>query len=241
MNNRQLGSARTARIGPGLLLAFLSAGLFASCRSTAAAAQPVKSAGSAAAGEKTPKSEADRAAEITLAELELATAQVESQKEVGGAEQALQLAELRLKEARSALEEFTVRKRPLRVQEARLELDRAAGRAADAKAELAELEAMYAEDEFAATTKELVLTRGRRDLEHAERSLQIQQTKLTNLSEEELPREERKLQREALEKQGALETTQMALELARIKGQKAVRAAEHKLEKLRRETTADES
>ena len=42
---------------------------------------------------------------------------------------------------------------------------------AGAAAELAELEAMYSEEEFAAKTKELVLARSRRNLEHAQRAL----------------------------------------------------------------------
>ena len=63
-------------------------------------------------------------------------------------------------------------------REAQLKVDEARYAAEHAQDELSELIAMYEADEFAEMTKELILKRGRRNLEVAGRELEIQSERL---------------------------------------------------------------
>ncbi len=184
----------------------------------------------------------DREQKIELAELRVEQARVEAEQ--GGAEArvGLELAQRKLAAARQKLTVFEATHRAIRLEEARLELDRAIGRAADAAAELGELEAMYAEEEFAEKTKELVITRGRRNLEHAQRGVAIGEGKFEKLQRDELPAEERELERAVVEAEGKLEAARLALRIAELKGRVAVAEAETKLDEARKgETDDDES
>ena len=93
--------------------------------------------------------------------------------------------------AQRALELFAEWEVPLQVDSAKLEVDRDRGNLLDQRAELAELEAMYAAEEFAKTTKELVIQRGRRHVAHAERDLELTERRLR---QEEIAREHRRLE-----------------------------------------------
>ena len=64
--------------------------------------------------------------------------------------------------------------RPREIEEKRIAFDSMKQRAKEAAAELAELEAMYAKDEFATSTKELVIDRGRKQLEFAQRRMAVE-------------------------------------------------------------------
>jgi len=142
------------------------------------------------------------------------------------------LAEKKLKGSKEALEDF--KKSKSRSQaEAQLKLDQATGRATDAEAELAELESMYEDEEFAEKTKELVLNRGRRSLDHARRGLEIQEQKLQQLVEYELPKEQYEKEMAVTEAEQKLAQSTRGLELARLKGKASMTKAEHALLKAR--------
>ncbi len=98
-----------------------------------------------------------------------------------------------LAHARSELELFMKELRPREIEEKKMGLDQATYRAEHSKDEYGELEAMYQADEFARKTKELVLKRGRRDLEMAERYLAIQKREIVHFESVQLPERERQL------------------------------------------------
>ncbi len=100
-------------------------------------------------------------------------------------------------EAKKKLDEFLATGKADRLARSALSLDRSRDWLHQSEQELKELEAMYAAEEFATMTKELVLHRGRKQVEFAKRDLELAEKEATRLRDEELPREERELQRAA--------------------------------------------
>lgn len=169
--------------------------------------------------------------------------QAEHQRELAAAQSALQVAELELQhvelgtkleleeargEAAAAareqaeherkLQAFRGTVRPLELDEARLALDRARFSALESEQELAELEGMYAQEEFAEQTKELVLARGRRALEVSRRQLALTERNMAMLDHVELAAKERELVEEleqARLKRALLEQKAAHVELGR--------------------------
>ena len=89
------------------------------------------------------------------------------------------------------------------------------------------------EEEFAEKTKELVLNRGRRNLDHARRGLEIQEQKLQQLVEFDVPKEQFEKEMAATEAEQKLAQAGRSLELAKVKGKAAVVKAEYALMKAR--------
>lgn len=98
-----------------------------------------------------------------------------------------------LEHAQRSLKVFLDEQKPRELEEKRIGLDQSIYHAEHQKDELGELTAMYDADEFARTTKELVLKRGRRGLEMAERSLAIARRENTYFENVVLPQREREL------------------------------------------------
>lgn len=96
------------------------------------------------------------------------------------AAQELELAERKLK----SFKDLSV---PERLDRADLSLQWSRDSALEARQELEQLEGMYKEDEFADETKEIVLERGRRRLERAQRSLALEDRAIATLKSETLP------------------------------------------------------
>lgn len=174
----------------------------------------------------------DKDFEVNQAQLSLDQARLESAQGLAKAELEIMLAEKKVKQTKEALQVFK-KSRSRSQAEAQLALDQATGRAADSEAELAELESMYADEEFAEKTKELVLNRGRRNLEHARRGLEIQAQKLQLLVEYELPKEQYEKELAVDEAEQKLAQAERSLELARVKGKSGVAKAEHALQEAR--------
>lgn len=133
--------------------------------------------------------------------------------------------------ARAELESFLNDVRPRELEERKLGLDGATYDAEHSKDEYEELQAMYQADEFARMTKELVLKRGRRSLEMAERRLSIQKREVAHFEAVELPERERQLRRKLadaeLERRKAeVEMEKARLELALAERKTAERAAD---------------
>jgi hypothetical protein len=169
---------------------------------------------------------AEREVENNRLELKIAQAEAEasarkSQDEVDEKEHALQ-------EATSALDQFMKNERELELSKVKLGLDRATWRLEAEKQELAELEAMYQKDDVATLTKELVLQRGRKGVEFAERDLGHEQREASATREFELPKKQRALEQEKREKENALRE-------AKAEKQKSADEIELKLRKARAE------
>lgn len=120
-----------------------------------------------------------------------------------------------LEQAQQDLAVFLADVKPRELEERRISFDSSTHRAEHSKDELGELVAMYEADEFARTTKELVLKRGRRELEMAERSLAVATKELTHFENVTLPKRERELQQKVREAE--LERTKVGIEVEKWK------------------------
>ncbi|SVE37789.1 uncharacterized protein METZ01_LOCUS490643, partial [marine metagenome] len=99
--------------------------------------------------------------------------------------------------------------------------------AVQAKDEYNELVAMYKAEEFAEMTKELVLKRGRHNLDLAERRLQVQVGKLQDLEKSVLPRERAALKGKLQDSESGLRRAQLTTEKTKLEIRIAVSEAEH--------------
>lgn len=127
--------------------------------------------------------------------------------------------------AKEALTVFLRDVKPREVAEKRIGLDQSIYRAEHSKDELGELTAMYEADEFARATKELVLKRGRRDLEMAERSLAIARQETAHFETVTMAERERELRHKVADaelerKKAEIDADKAKLEFA-IAAQKA--------------------
>lgn len=175
---------------------------------------------------------ASLARKIEVAHLELELARLEAEQEVAQAERALVAVKVEGDKTRLEREAFETSGRARALDEARLDLDRSRGRAEDAAAELAELEAMYAEEEFATKTKELVLARGRRDLEHSRRALDLAERRMRELEGFELTGKDRDLEHKRLGAEKDLVEAEQKLAKLRLEKKIAISKAEQEIQEL---------
>ena len=196
------------------------------------------------ASQNTPESPAAESEEETddhsqhkmeMAQLALAIAQIEVQVSSSKATLAVAQAQSKLDEAKLDLEHFETVQKARRLTEAQLSLDRAGYRAEEAEAELGELEAMYAEEEFAATTKELVIRRGRVQRDFSRRSLELSEQSLELLANVELPKELRKLQHAVRDTEAGLAEAQADQKKTDTQNKKKILEARHAIAKLEKE------
>jgi len=100
-----------------------------------------------------------------------------------------------LADARAELEHFDAFTAPTELAQRRLSIERSEGRLLEAKAELQQLLDMYADEEFATSSKELVIERGRRGVDFSERSLAMSRASLEDLESFDLAKRRAKLVR----------------------------------------------
>jgi len=202
-----------------------------------------------AAGAKEDDGEEDEAAELArkleIGKLELDLAKLEAEQDLSNAELAVEFARAGLVKARGDQEAFLKAERALEVDQGVLGLDASKGRADDAAAELAELEAMYSAEEFAKKTKELVITRSRRDLDFAKRSLELAQRRRTVEDTYELPAKERDLahavrsaEKELMEAEQELVKKRLQTKIALAKAAQEFAELEKKAEKAKQKKTS---
>lgn len=226
-----LAAALTAALGAAFVAApFLSL--------TACASTPLQGDAAAAAAKNGDDKKADpkaKARDLELARLELRSAEFDAEVKQAAAREAVVKAERELQLARAALQAFETIDAPTQVDGAQISHDRQAYAADEARAELAELEAMYQAEEFAKATKELVLQRGRRRLEVAERELAVGKRKLAMLKDHALPRQQTELAGKVHDDEVALAKAKLEAEKAGIDGDVALRRARAKIEDLDKE------
>jgi hypothetical protein len=201
--------------------------LLPACSSIGAGARPAPPA--AAAAPAAPPAAAERDGlrrDLEEARQELAIAELDAAHAVQKAARDLEQAAAGLEFAKLELRDFEKRAATDR-REAELGVDRSRFRLEESRAELAELEAMYAEEEFAQTTKELVLKRGRRQVELAEAGLAIEVARLAERDAE--------LQREQIEKRNALAAAEAAVTDAGHQGRRAELEAALEMDRARRQ------
>jgi hypothetical protein len=221
---------------PLLLLALSGPFLLTSCAfSFRANATPPKAGAQAQAAVPAPVEPAS-AAELARIGLELA--RLEAAGSEDGAASAVRAAELELEAASAALTAFAS-DREVRTRGAAAAVERARVHLEEQRAELAELEAMYAVEEFAQTTKELVLVRGRNQLAAAEEALAIERMRLAQLEGLELPAEEAAHRLALMRAEADLRDARNELEVARVRARLDVLRAEQALHEAEDEDEAE--
>ncbi len=165
---------------------------------------------------------------VEIARMELEVARLKADAAERDAESSVHTAEIEVDHARGGLEKSEA-DGAIKRTETELSLDRARFRLEEQVAELAELEAMYAEEEFAEKTKELVLTRGKRSVEVAKRSLAISEQRLDVLMNLELPASRKKAELALHKAELALEKARSGKERSLLEARIALQKAEHKL------------
>ncbi|MBL8756459.1 MAG: hypothetical protein JNK15_24405 [Planctomycetes bacterium] len=162
--------------------------------------------------------------ELEAANLEHQVAAIDQRARQWSVDAALEKTAADVQHARKALATFLEDVKPRELEEKKIGIDQAVYQAEHAKDELGELEAMYQADEFAKKTKELVLKRGRRSLEMAERSLAVARKENAHFEQVGLPERERELRQriadvelERRKAEGEAEKCKLELEQARKK------------------------
>jgi len=143
--------------------------------------------------------DAVRAAErdLAVAKAQLAAQTEDRKRTEATTAAAVARAEFDAKTAREALEQFEKTGLPLRLEEADHSLQGTRNWIADQTEELKQLEKMYKSDDLTEETEEIVLSRARRDLDRAKKSLDFQTRRDKTMREVDMPRERESLQLEA--------------------------------------------
>ena len=211
--------------------------LAASCASVSAD-KPAGGGAKAAAKSDDNGDADDLQAKLDKAEIKLEIARLDAANGEAAAARALESATLEAEMAAQALANFSEVQQPLDAAEQALSLDRSSQRVKESQQELEELEKMYAQEEFADLTKELVLDRGRSQLEMAKRSHDLTLKRAAQERDYAWPRRERELADKVAASQRALEEAKSraakgALErkLALMDAEEAVSKAREALEK----------
>ena len=161
--------------------------LVTACASQGSAVEstPAMAGGASAEEKKTDDTEV-RGKEIALelANYDLALAKLDVEGKERSAAAAVEMARTDLQHTRQS-NEHAAAERKIRMEEMELNVQRSRNRLTEQMAELAELESMYAAEEFAEKTKELVLTRGKTSVEMAKASLALSERRLALLANEQ--------------------------------------------------------
>ena len=177
------------------------------------------------------------AQQLELARLELRIAEHDAKGKTAAAEAEVAKAERAHALARREAESFGSLDVATQLEAAIIDRDRKAYAAEEARAELAELEAMYAAEEFAKSTKELVLQRGRRKLEIAQRDLENTRRRIELLEAHTLARKRAELEGKVQETEAALTKARHEQTKAALDGELAIGKARVKVEGLERKAS----
>ncbi len=149
------------------------------------------------------KDELKRKIEIARIKIEVTKAvvksfEIETELELNKAKTEKDLAERELKQ-------FSDVDMPRRLEESKLGIQESKDYVQDSKDELAQLEDMYKDGDLADKTREIVLQRGRRRVERANKRLALQEVEAQSLEKYKLPLEKEKLSLALKEKVDALQ------------------------------------
>jgi hypothetical protein len=221
-----------------LTLLPLAALALASCTSNPAsestpanANAPADKAGSAKADEAKADALRKKQHELDYAKMQLEITRLDVQADERAAKIAVDNAERDLANAKAERDNFVSVLKPLEVAERMLALDGSKQRVTESEQEMSELEGMYSKEDFAKSTKELVLTRGRNHLAIAKRDLELDQKRVDQMSNFDHPKKEHDLA-------AAVDRATQAAAEAHAKQDKGT--LEHKLSLLKAEHAIDD-
>jgi len=204
--------------------------LTAACSSTDAARSGGEPRGDGGPAEKSDDS--DEAYEIAKLETELRIATLEAEAKLSRGEREVADAQLAVAHAERDLATFEI-ERAIRVADEELGMDRARQSVAEDQMELDELIAMYDADQFATTTKELVVSRSRARLEFSRRGLEIAEREMRQVFEVELPRESEELTLKLDAARFELQMARHDLEVARLESKLDLEGKQRELDEKR--------
>lgn len=168
------------------------------------------------------------AVKLEQAKLEMEVVQQQSESELDIAHQEAALAERRL----ASFDEMTA---PTRRASAELDLQAARDSLRESEQELEQLRMMYAEQDLADQTREIVLERGARRVERSAARLAIQEQELAMLVQHTLPQERQDLAIEHERKRREIERRMRERQVEVLSKQIGIMTAEAELDRLRRE------
>ena len=166
--------------------------------------------------------------ELEIARLEKETDEVESRQEIRDKEVELAL-------AREKLETFRTLEMVQKVRSAELDLLQTRYRRQDAAEELEQLEMMYRGSELEDKTSEIVLDRGRRELELADERMALEASELEKLRERDLPIELKELEESVRKAEQGVADRKRSAEVDAIRKRVEVLAAEGEIADLEAE------
>jgi hypothetical protein len=170
--------------------------------------------------------------ELNVAQRNLRKAEQAVSNQKADNDVAIHRAEVEHQIAVSKLKKLEERDAPLRVAEARLHLRGSEDGHKEAEEELAQLEMMYAEEDLADKTREIVLNRGRRRLERARTGLANQQTSIENLEKHTLPLETAESRNQVEQKAEALAAARRAAAVNMMDKETAVVTAKNEIARI---------
>jgi len=144
-------------------------------------------------------------------------------------------AERELRNAREALEVFTRHEKPLKLDSSQLELEESEQFRKQRQQELDELMAMYKQEELAALTKELVISRETKALEFAKRRYERQVKTTEHAKTVEVPKKERELTEAVARAERKLADSKSKAERSKLESKLELMKAERALAELEKE------
>ncbi len=209
-----------------------------SCIGPSVRVERAASAAESGAAKSDPKS--DEAAlrkkqrEVEYAQLALESARLDAENDLRASERAVAYAERELEAAERELEHYAKNTTALELDERTLSVDRSKQNVVEAAEELAELEAMYAQEDFAKTTKELVMTRGRTRLEMSRRDLALAERRARFLVEFEQRKRMRELEERVTKARHGLEESRARHAKQKLDKRLGLLKSEHAVEDAKR-------
>jgi hypothetical protein len=229
----------SARLLPVL---FLSSGLFASCIGTgphisneSSVPKTERPSKSDESSEKLAVDIEKKERELRIAELELEIAKQKAQSVAAGDQAAVESAQLELAKAERDLSHFREVEAPAKLAEEQLSLDNSEFRLQESRQEQEQMEAEYGPhltDEQARKTGEIVIWRGQKRIEFAERRLELSRNSLAQLDGYELPARAGDLEQKVVEKREALARAREKAERGELENLVSVTKAENRIDLL---------
>jgi hypothetical protein len=220
---------KTTRLLAPVLLALIASSCASAPTGGKGGAAPAANGGEKKNGEDAK----DLQAKLDKATLKLEIARIDARNGEAASARAVEAATLEADLAAGAVENYRGVLQPIEAAAGALALDRARQRVKESKEELEELERMYAQEEFADLTKELVLTRGRAALEMAQRDFDLAEKRAAQAREFEWPRKQRELEEKVAATRRALDEARSRAEKGQLERKLALMEAEEAVSKAR--------
>lgn len=173
--------------------------------------------------------------EVEYAKMELEIAKLSAAADEREAEMAVVEATQKLDAAKKDRDHFKGLDKPNKLADKQLDVDRAAFRMEEQGDELKELETMYKKEDFAELTKELVLKRGKKNLEFAQRGLDIAKKDQEGLSAHDLPKKETELDQAVQRAEKGLQEANAKKDRSAMESKLKLLKAEHRVDEAQRE------